>query len=360
MRGILDLAIARLAVPARQKINLCRSLNTEEDLHRITGADFAALLCASGAEQGGQAFLNFDEEGSTAILTKDCTRAWQSIETAVTAAEKDAAFLQRQGLSFVSIVDEAYPALLKTIYDPPAVLFYRGCLDMFTTPLPCLAIVGTRKPSGDAMVWTYKTVRPLAAAGVKIVSGLALGIDAQAHRGAVDAGGLTCAVLGTSIDNIYPKSNRPLAAKILENSGVIISEYPPLTKFMRWHFPERNRIIAGLCQATIVVEAGKKSGALITADFALEQNREVWVAAQPPPDTGQPPPAGASPDAGQPPPAGPAAFGDGCRRLLDEGAQPVYAASGILPQFGLNPPAALPPAAFSKNALAASLARELA
>ena len=288
------------------------------------------------------------------------------------AAEKDAIFLQRQGLSYVSIVDEAYPPLLKTIYDPPAVLFYRGSLDMLSrpfsmpalsstpepeAPLPCLAVVGTRKPSGGAMLWTYKTVRPLAAAGVTIVSGLALGIDAQAHRGAVDEGGLSCAVLGTSIDNIYPKSNRPLAARILENGGVIISEYPPRTEFMRWHFPERNRIISGLCQAAIVVEAGKKSGALITADFALEQNREVWVAAQPPapPQTAETP----QPDADQTQPFPHAAFGEGCLRLLDEGAKPVYTAQDILTEFGLNPPAAKPADAFSKNALAAGLAREL-
>ncbi|MDR2491244.1 MAG: DNA-processing protein DprA [Spirochaetaceae bacterium] len=375
MRGLLDLAIARLPVRARQKIQLCRALTAEDELRRLSAADFAAILCTPKPADG-QTFLDFDESPAV-VRTKECTRAWRSIADAVIAAEKDAAFLHRQGLSYVSVVDEAYPPLLKTIYDPPAVLFYRGSLDILSLPAapeaaaapvkpppPFLAVVGTRKPCGGAMAWTYKTMRPLAAAGITIVSGLALGIDAQAHRGAVDEGGRSCAVLGTSIDNIYPRTNRPLAAKILENGGIIISEYPPLSEFAKWHFPERNRIISGLCPATIVVEAGKKSGALITADFALEQGRDVWVAVQPPAVTPSAPTQAALPPDEESPPdsplsPAPAAFGAGCSRLLDEGARPVFTPADILPEFGLRPPAARPAAAFSKNALASGLAREL-
>jgi DNA processing protein len=155
-------------------------------------------------------------------------------------------------------------------------LYYRGILPDPEKPLA--AIVGTRKPSGAGSRAAYDFGKALGTAGIPVVSGLALGIDALAHRGNLEGGGPTAAVLGSSPDQIYPASNRPLARRIVEGGGVILSEYPPGTGPFKWNFPARNRIIAGLARGTLIVEAPEKSGALITAAFALELGRDLWVA----------------------------------------------------------------------------------
>ncbi len=167
-----------------------------------------------------------------------------------------------------------YPALLRQLRDSPDPLFVAG--DPTCLHLPAIAIVGSRNPSRGGAENAYQFSRHLARAGFCIVSGLAQGIDTAAHRGALDGGGPTVAVLGHGLDQIYPRANRALAETIAA-SGAVISEYPAGTPPLRGHFPERNRLISGLCIGTLVVEAAKRSGSLITARLAGDQGREVFA-----------------------------------------------------------------------------------
>jgi DNA processing protein len=168
------------------------------------------------------------------------------------------------------------PPRLRAIHDPPARLFLRGNGPPELLASPSVAIVGARACSPYGAQVARMLGRELAAAGVVVVSGLARGVDAEAHRGALDAGGHTVAVLGCGIDRDYPAAHATLAAAIAERS-VLVSEYEPAVEPAPWRFPARNRIIAGLCAATVVVEARQRSGALITADFALDEGREVFA-----------------------------------------------------------------------------------
>ena len=142
---------------------------------------------------------------------------------------------------------------------------------------PLVAVVGTREPSSYAASRAFVLGRELGEAELSVVSGLALGIDAMAHRGNIEGKAATVAVLGSSPDQVYPSSNRALARRILETGGIILSEYPPETGPFKWNFPARNRIISGLSRGTVIVEAPEKSGALITARFAVEQGRDLWM-----------------------------------------------------------------------------------
>lgn len=171
--------------------------------------------------------------------------------------------------------DKNYPRLLKEIYDPPKELFFLGEIKAEEN-LP-LAIVGTRKVSNYGKQVTIELGRSLARAGFTIVSGLALGVDGLAHQAAIDVKARTIAVLGCGLDKIYPPNHKKLAEKIITQGGLIISEYPPGTPPIKHHFPTRNRIIAGLSLGVLVIEAPETSGALITARYALEQNREVFA-----------------------------------------------------------------------------------
>lgn len=173
----------------------------------------------------------------------------------------------------IALGDPGYPALLARIYDPPRRLYLRGGHSELLEG-PAVAVVGARSCSPYGAEVARSLGRELAAAGVVVVSGLARGVDAEAHRGALEAGGATVAVLGCGIDRDYPRSHAEFARRIAE-VGLIVSEYPPGTEPAPWRFPARNRIVAGLSLATIVVEARERSGALITADFALEEGREV-------------------------------------------------------------------------------------
>ena len=162
------------------------------------------------------------------------------------------------------------------MYDPPFVIYYRGSLPNPENPL--LGMVGTRRPSQEASEQAYKIAGNVGRAGVSVVSGLALGIDAISHRGNLISGSPGYAVTGSGVDEIYPSVNKPLAKRILDSGGAIISEYPPGTRPYKWNFPARNRIIAALSRSLLVVEAPEKSGALITASYALEQGKDLWVA----------------------------------------------------------------------------------
>jgi DNA processing protein len=190
--------------------------------------------------------------------------------------DEEAEKLEKKGICAITYKEKEYPSHLKEIYSPPAILYARGKFDKMNEF--SVSVVGTRRFTDYGKQVTREITYGLAQTGLTIVSGLAVGIDTEAHKAALEAGGRTIAVLGGGIDDttIFPSMNRSLAHKIIEN-GAVISEYPPGTASLKQNFPARNRIIAGLSLGVLVVEAPDKSGALITAYNALEQNREVFA-----------------------------------------------------------------------------------
>ena len=208
----------------------------------------------------------------------------------------------------------AFPPLLAAIHDPPAELYLRGNGADGILPRPAVAVVGARACSSYGRSVARSLAREIAAAGLVVISGMARGIDGEAHRGALDGGGITVAVLGCGIDRDYPAAHADLARRICEQ-GLMVSEYEPGVEPAPWRFPARNRIIAGLCRATVIVEARERSGALITADFALEEGREVLAV----------------------PGEITSALSDGTNALLRLGATPVTCAGDILELFDLAP-----------------------
>ena len=193
-------------------------------------------------------------------------------ETFDEAAERER--LRAAGLRFLGRSEAAFPPLLHAIHDPPPGLFLRGAAEPELLARPAMAVVGARACSAYGRQVARRLGRELAAAGLVVVSGMARGVDAEAHRGALEAGGITIAVLGCGVDRDYPAAHATLARQIV-GRGLVVSEYGPGVEPAPWRFPARNRIVAGLCAATAVVEARERSGALITADFALEEGREV-------------------------------------------------------------------------------------
>ncbi|MBE9177137.1 DNA-protecting protein DprA [Oculatella sp. LEGE 06141] len=180
--------------------------------------------------------------------------------------------------SFWTPADASYPRLLLEIPDPPPVLYYQGSVEPQENQgiIPSIAIVGTRDPSDYGRRWARRISAALTQTGFTVISGLADGIDTEVHRSCLSAGGRTIAVLGTGVDVVYPWANRNLAQQIVEQ-GLLLSEYPAGTQPDRGHFPRRNRIIAGLSRATLVLEAPQRSGALITARLANEYGRDVYA-----------------------------------------------------------------------------------
>ncbi len=228
--------------------------------------------------------------------------------------------------------EAGYPHLLHQIPDPPRTLYVRG--DVSCLAAPALAVVGTRRMSPYGKAVLGELVPPLVAAGVTIVSGLALGVDGEAHRLTLAHGGKTAAVLGSGIADrdVSPSSHRRLAAEILARGGALVSEYEPGSAPLPYHFPVRNRILSGVCLGTLVIEAAIKSGSLITARHALDQGREVFAV---PGDILRETAAGPN-------------------LLISAGAQPVSAARDILEVLGLRPQAipGEPPAAVTGPAAA--------
>lgn len=220
--------------------------------------------------------------------------------------------LRALGLRFLARSDPGFPPLLGSIHDPPPGLFLRGVGDHELLIRPAVAVVGARACSPYGRQVARRLGRELAAAGLVVVSGLARGIDGEAHRGALEAGGPTVAVLGCGIDRDYPAAHRSLAAEIAA-SGLIVSEYAPGIEPAPWRFPARNRIVAGLCRATVVVEARERSGALITTDLALDEGREVFAV----------------------PGEITSALSAGPNALLRLGATPCTAIADVLESFGL-------------------------
>jgi DNA processing protein len=172
--------------------------------------------------------------------------------------------------------DTLFPERLGAIFDPPPALYLRGDGEPALLARRAVAVVGARSCSPYGAHVARRLGRELAAAGLVVVSGLARGVDGEAHRGALEAGGTTVAVLGCGIDRDYPASHAQLSRRI-EERGLVVSEYEPGVEPAPWRFPARNRIIAGLCEAVVVVEARERSGALITADFGLDEGREVFA-----------------------------------------------------------------------------------
>jgi DNA processing protein len=223
--------------------------------------------------------------------------------------------LERRSLRWVARSSSEYPPLLARIHDPPAGLFLRGCGEVELLARPAVAVVGARGCSGYGSRVARTLGRELAAAGLVVVSGLARGIDAEVHRGALEAEGLTVGVLGCGIDRDYPAAHRELAARIAQD-GLVVSEYAPGVQPAPWRFPARNRIVAGLALATVVVEARERSGALITADLALEEGRDVF--AVPGEITSR--------------------LSDGSNGLLRLGAIPLLSAADVLEHLGVEAP----------------------
>jgi DNA processing protein len=188
--------------------------------------------------------------------------------------ERELSLLQKVGGTIVTLDDETYPSRLKNIYDPPPVLYMRGQLRKEDEV--AVSIVGSRKTSSYGRAMTERVSQDLASRGVTIVSGMARGIDSVAHQGAISAGGRTIAVLGCGVDVVYPPENRNLFRDIIDH-GAVLSEFPMGSPPEGSHFPKRNRIISGLSMGVVVVEAGQRSGSLITANCALEQGRDVFA-----------------------------------------------------------------------------------
>ncbi|WP_213806244.1 DNA-processing protein DprA [Granulicella sp. dw_53] len=191
------------------------------------------------------------------------------------AAEEEIQRVTAAGGSVLAFEDEAYPERLREIYDPPAVLWIRGNVDLLARP--GIAVVGTRQPSPYGAGMAELLARDLANRRITILSGMARGVDTAAHKGALDAGGKTVAVWGTGIDVVYPKENKRLAESIVAAGGTIVSEYPLGTFPAPQNFPIRNRILSGMSVGVLVIEAGEYSGTRITARCAMEQNRDVFA-----------------------------------------------------------------------------------
>jgi DNA processing protein len=225
-----------------------------------------------------------------------------------------------------------FPPLLGAIFDPPKRLYVRGGADDDVLARSCVAVVGARACSPYGSQVARRLGRELAAAGLVVVSGLARGIDGEAHRGALEAGGVTVGVLGCGIDRDYPAAHAELGRRVRER-GLVVSEYEPGVEPAPWRFPARNRIIAGLCAATVVVEARERSGALITADLALEEGRDVLAV----------------------PGEITSSLSAGTNALLKLGAAPCTSSDDVLELFGLTCEAPAPPAleGSAKDVLAA-------
>jgi DNA processing protein len=220
--------------------------------------------------------------------------------------------LSEQGVRWVARSDADFPPLLGAIHDPPPGLFVRGAAGLGMLRRATVAVVGARSCSPYGSQVARMLGRELAGAGLVVVSGLARGVDGEAHRGALDSGGATVAVLGCGIDRDYPAAHAELSARI-RATGLTVSEYAPAVEPAPWRFPARNRIIAGLSAATVVVEARDRSGALITADLALEEGREVFAV----------------------PGEVTSALSSGTNDLLKLGATPLTSSADVLELFGL-------------------------
>ncbi len=280
-----------------------------KSIPRIGNRTAAALIQYFGS---AQAVFNADEKA-----LYECPRINEKIihniiqNRQIGIIQKQIAQMKQYRIEVLDIEDESYPLNLKHIYDPPYILYKKG--QILKTDENAVAIVGTRKASPYGKWTAYRLAGDLAKRGVTVVSGLAYGIDTEAHKGALDHGGRTIAVLGCGLDQCYPKSNARLMQQI-ERQGAVLSEYPIGMGPVPGNFPARNRIISGLAKGVVVVEAAAKSGALITAEFALEQGREVFAV-----------PGNINSE-----------LSEGTNRLIQEGAKLVSCVEDILEELNID------------------------
>lgn len=215
------------------------------------------------------------------LLSKEAVQMLRDVQNEgdrsdlVRMVQADIEWADRHGVQIIDTDNEYYPELLREIKRPPPVLYVAG--DVAQLSFPQVAIVGSRNPTPSGRGSAFEFSKSLAVAGFTITSGLALGIDAAAHQGALACQGKTVAVLGTGIDQVYPQRNKQIADQIVQNGGALVSEFPLGTTALPANFPQRNRIISGLSYGTLVVEAATRSGSLITARYALQQNRELFA-----------------------------------------------------------------------------------
>ncbi len=251
-RLIYDIWLSLAVTPDTE--TFARLLGEFKDSESIYNADEARILALTDARSSDRQRL----------LSKDLTRAREVFE-----------FCQSRGVGIVTYFDEKFPERLKSIPTPPVLLYYRGRLPDFDKCF-CTAVVGTRRLSGYGRKNAYSVSYDLAKAGAVVVSGMATGIDGVALAGALAAGGTTVAVLGSGIDVCYPKQHKPLAREIVKN-GCVFTEYAPGTRPEQFNFPRRNRIISGLCEASLIIEGVERSGAIHTARHAANQGRPVYA-----------------------------------------------------------------------------------
>ena len=235
-----------------------------KQLIQKSGTDSAEELFAMKPSQ----LLKIDGIGEHVVKNLLSFKEWDKADLILERTEKCNA-------SLLSIDDDAYPELLKHIYDPPILLWYKGSREVFRTN--GIAVVGTRNPGKYGLQQTERWTTKLVNHGLTINSGLAYGVDAKAHQTALKTGGKTIAVLGSGIDVIYPSRNASLVKEMTESGGAVATEYPPGTAPDAVNFPGRNRIVSGMSHGILVVESGVKGGSMITARYALDQNREVFV-----------------------------------------------------------------------------------
>jgi len=287
MKDEMDLVLSHLESLSFPECALLKETYSAEDFYKLKIRDLRHIL---GRKLSGS------------LLVGD------SIKKQV---ENTGELLEKKRIHLVNYWDLEFPPLLREIPDPPFSLFYRGSL-----PDPeqtALAVVGTRKPTEAARKRCWTLCGELASQGITIISGLAYGIDGAAHQGSVDKGGSTFAVLAGGLDGVYPGGHRRLAGEILAHGGGLISEYPPGMAPMKHRFPMRNRIISGLSRGTLVFEAPRKSGSLITAACALEQNRDVFVDSE----------------------SLSSLMGEGCMALAQEGAPVLRGAQQLLWEWNI-------------------------
>ena len=242
------------------------------NLRGLTNQTRLALLRHFGSPED----IYYADEGEI-LLTEGITRQQAALlaDHDLSAANRILADCQRLNISLLTLQDAAYPSRLKNIYDPPCLLYYKGRMPAFDEEA-AIAVVGTRDCTPYGVACAEKLSFGLASGGALFVTGLAAGVDSAAARGALRAGGTVAGVVGNGLDVPYPYENRYLYEDVAA-AGVLISEYPPGTRPAASHFPVRNRILSGLALATLVVEAPERSGALITANTALEQGRDVFA-----------------------------------------------------------------------------------
>lgn len=288
-----------------RKLALVRAFESPDALFSASSNDVSAALEQCFDDQGDHRPDPRQVSALTGLLSSARSAAISRV------VEQDMAALAELDAGFIAFTDASYPPLLSEIADPPLGLFYRGNGDMLLDQQ--IAIVGSRLATRTGCATARQFARELSEAGITITSGLALGIDREAHQGALDVEGRTIAVIATGIDGVYPSRNRSTYSQLYER-GLVISEFPPGTPPRREHFPVRNRIISGLSSGTLVIEANLRSGSLITARLAAEQGRDVFAI-----------PGGIQGSANR-----------GCHRLIKQGAKLVESVKDILEELDLS------------------------